>query len=107
VQPADGGDGGANAAEEGDQRDTFLGRCLGTVVDDRAGGLHLKRQPGGERFKIGSGLATQVIGKRKSLVHHRATCANAARMTATNRVTFASEKEAAAAGYRPGKDCFK
>ena len=52
-------------------------------------------------------LATQVIGNRKSLVYHRATCANAVRMTATNRVTFASEKEAAAAGYRPGKDCFK
>jgi hypothetical protein len=54
-----------------------------------------------------AGLATQVIGNRRSLVYHRATCANAAKMTGTNRVTFASEAAAAAAGYRPGKDCYK
>ena len=54
-----------------------------------------------------AGLATQVIGNQRSLVYHRATCANAARMTTTNRVTFTSEAAAAAAGYRPGKDCFK
>jgi micrococcal nuclease len=53
------------------------------------------------------GLATQVIGNRRSLVYHRATCASAARMTGTNRVTFTSEGDAAAAGYRPGKDCYK
>ena len=41
------------------------------------------------------------------LVYHRATCASVARMTATNRVTFVSEAAAAAAGYRPGRDCFK
>jgi methylphosphotriester-DNA--protein-cysteine methyltransferase len=40
-------------------------------------------------------------------VYHRPTCANAARMTGTNRVTFTSEAAAAAAGYRPGKDCYK
>ena len=50
-----------------------------------------------------AGLATQVIGNQQSLVYHRATCASVARMAATNRVTFTSE----AAGYRPGKDCFK
>ena len=54
-----------------------------------------------------AGIATQVIGNRKSLVYHRATCANAAKMTATNRVTFTSETAAAAAGYRRGRDCFK
>jgi hypothetical protein len=52
-------------------------------------------------------LATQVIGNRRSLVYHRATCPNAAKMTGANRVTFASETAAAAAGYRPGKDCYK
>jgi micrococcal nuclease len=52
-------------------------------------------------------LAAQVIGNRRSLVYHRPTCANAARMTGTNRVTFTSEAAAEAAGYRPGKDCYK
>jgi micrococcal nuclease len=54
-----------------------------------------------------AGLATQVIGNRRSLVYHRPTCASVARIAGTNRVTFPSETAATAAGYRPGRDCYK
>jgi hypothetical protein len=52
-------------------------------------------------------LKAKVIGNRQSLVYHRPTCANAARIAERNRVTFDSEEAAAAVGYRPGKDCHK
>jgi micrococcal nuclease len=60
-----------------------------------------------QHTRLPAGLATQVVGNRRSLMYHRATCASAARMTGTNRVAFTSEAAAAAAGYRPGMDCFK
>jgi hypothetical protein len=43
----------------------------------------------------------------RSMVYHRVTCANAARIAPANRTVFASEAAAAAAGYRPGRDCYK
>jgi micrococcal nuclease len=52
-----------------------------------------------------SELATSVIGNRRSGVYHRPTCPNAARTSEKNRIIFRSEAAAAAAGYRPGKDC--
>jgi endonuclease YncB( thermonuclease family) len=54
-----------------------------------------------------AGVAAEVVGNRQSMVYHRATCANAARIAPANRTVFASEAAAAAAGYRPGRDCYK
>jgi methylphosphotriester-DNA--protein-cysteine methyltransferase len=56
---------------------------------------------------VPAGQAGQVVGNRRSLVYHRPTCAGAARMAEGNRVVFASEAAATAAGYRPARDCFK
>jgi endonuclease YncB( thermonuclease family) len=50
---------------------------------------------------------SEVVGNRRSLVYHRSSCPNAARVAPANRVRFDSEAAAAAAGYRPGKDCFR
>lgn len=44
-----------------------------------------------------AGLASQVVGHRRTLVYHRLTRANAARMAGTNRVAFS-----AARGQRAG-----
>jgi hypothetical protein len=52
-------------------------------------------------------LAISVIGNRRSLVYHRPTCPNAAKMAEKNRVAFDCEAAAAAAGYRPGRDCHR
>lgn len=49
----------------------------------------------------------EVVGNRRSLVYHRPSCSNAARIAEKNRVSFDSEAAAVKAGYRPGKDCFK
>jgi hypothetical protein len=44
-----------------------------------------------------AGLAATVIGNRRSLIYHRPTCPNAARIAERNRVTFPSDAAAAAA----------
>jgi methylphosphotriester-DNA--protein-cysteine methyltransferase len=56
---------------------------------------------------VSAGPASPVVGNRRTLVYHRPTCAGAARMAEGNRVAFANEAAASAAGYRPAKDCFK
>jgi methylphosphotriester-DNA--protein-cysteine methyltransferase len=56
---------------------------------------------------VSAELAATVIGNRRSLVYHRPTCPNAARVAEKHRVTFPSDAAAAAAGYRPGKDCHR
>jgi methylphosphotriester-DNA--protein-cysteine methyltransferase len=48
-----------------------------------------------------------VNGNRRSLLYHKPSCPNAARVAPANRVRFDSEAAAAAAGYRPGKDCLR
>ena len=54
-----------------------------------------------------AGLATLDIGNQRTLVYHRATCANGARMTATNLATFTSEAAAATTWYHTGEGGFK
>lgn len=52
-------------------------------------------------------VAAKVIGNQSSRVYHRATCPNAAKIAARNRVSFSSARAASAAGYRAGRDCFR
>jgi deoxyribonuclease-1 len=49
--------------------------------------------------------AAGVVANRRSHVYHRPTCPGAGRMSARNRVEFASPAEAEKAGYRPAGDC--
>jgi hypothetical protein len=57
-------------------------------------------------WRKGEGVpqATEVIANRRSRVYHKATRRGAATMAEKNRVTFASEADAEAAGYRKAGD---
>jgi micrococcal nuclease len=52
----------------------------------------------------GKPQAAGVIANRRSRVYHRPTCPGAGRMSAWNRVDFASPAEAEQAGYRHAGD---
>jgi deoxyribonuclease-1 len=59
-------------------------------------------------LRKGEGVSqvADVIGNRRRRVYHKATCRGAATMAEKNRVAFASEAEAEAAGYRKAGDCW-
>jgi endonuclease YncB( thermonuclease family) len=59
------------------------------------------------KWRNGDGAAdtTKVIGNRRSRAYHRPTCPSVGRMSARNRVEFASPPEAKEAGYRRAGDC--
>ena len=46
-----------------------------------------------------------IIGNRKSHIYHRPDCPNYSQIAPHNRVTFNSEAEAEAAGYRLARNC--
>ncbi len=46
-----------------------------------------------------------IIGNQKSKVYHRPDCPGATRVSAQNRVRFATEAEAQKAGYRLAGNC--
>jgi micrococcal nuclease len=50
-------------------------------------------------------LSAEAIGNRRSHVYHRSNCPAAVRMKDANRVRFATEAEAEAAGYEQAGDC--
>jgi endonuclease YncB( thermonuclease family) len=50
-------------------------------------------------------LRVKFIGNRNSKVYHQPGCANAAKMSDTNRVPFDSAAAAERSGYRAGRDC--
>jgi len=47
----------------------------------------------------------EVVASKNGTVYHLPWCSGAQRISASNKVTFASEAEAKAAGYRPAKNC--
>jgi deoxyribonuclease I len=47
-----------------------------------------------------------IIGNRSSKMYHRPGCPNYAKIAPENRVAFASEEEALAAGYRVAGNCW-
>ena len=46
-----------------------------------------------------------IIGNKKSKIYHRPDCPGARRVSPQNRVRFANEAEAQAAGYRLAGNC--
>jgi methylphosphotriester-DNA--protein-cysteine methyltransferase len=46
-----------------------------------------------------------VVANRRSRIYHKAACRGASMMNEKNRVSFASEADAAKAGYRKTGDC--
>jgi phosphatidylserine/phosphatidylglycerophosphate/cardiolipin synthase-like enzyme len=52
-----------------------------------------------------SGTRGEIHGNRKSNIYHLPGCAGYERLSPANRVPFASEAEAVAAGYRKARNC--
>jgi len=54
---------------------------------------------------VPSGRAGQIVGNKNSKIYHMPGCPGYDQVSGANRVTFRSESEAEAAGYRRAKNC--
>ena len=54
---------------------------------------------------IGSETPTNIVGNKNTQVFHLSSCTGAKRMSETNKIYFASVKEALDAGFRPAGNC--
>ena len=61
----------------------------------------------GELFALLRAGAIACAGTRRLRIYGKLTCGSGRRMKRTNRVFFASEAEAVAAGYRPCGHCMR
>jgi len=52
-----------------------------------------------------SAIAGGIIGNRNSRIYHLSNCPDYNKVSPRNRVPFATEAEAQAAGYRRAKNC--
>lgn len=81
-------------------------------VDAREAKRGLWSQPGAVapwewRARPAANFDGAVIANKRSRVYHAPGCRNAAKIAESNRLTFDSEKDAMALGYRRGRDCHK
>jgi endonuclease YncB( thermonuclease family) len=71
----------------------------------RRGGRSATVKPPGAKLSTPATVAGPIVGNRNSKIYHLSNCPDYSKVSEKNRVPFATEAEALAAGYRKARNC--